>query len=115
MSWRTRMCQQLHQHCFYPRAIQTPADAIFVPRLIRFMHDIATPHFTSLFAYGNVGPCAFQCIDRLLIDSSLLLGLLRASLRVPKAELVISVDALRQSWQIWTDGMRTRRCSGERL
>jgi THO complex subunit 2 len=51
---RTRLCQQLHQHCFYPRAIQTPGDAIFVPTLIRFMHDIGTPQFTTLFAYSNV-------------------------------------------------------------
>jgi THO complex subunit 2 len=33
---------QLHQFCFYPRALMTPSDAVFVAKMIRTMHDLGT-------------------------------------------------------------------------
>ncbi|KAI9637923.1 transcription factor/nuclear export subunit protein 2-domain-containing protein [Dioszegia hungarica] len=65
---KTRLSVQLHQHCFYPRAILTPSDAVFVPKLIRMMHDLATPGFVTLFAYSNffspgLAACIFSCTE----------------------------------------------------
>lgn len=46
---------QLHQFCFYPRALMTPSDAVFVAKMIRTMHDLGTNGFTTVFAYMQVG------------------------------------------------------------
>lgn len=51
---RNDLALQLHQYCFYPRALLTPADAVYVPRLIRLLHDIGTPGFSTVFAYLHV-------------------------------------------------------------
>lgn len=32
----------------------TPSDAVFVAKMIRTMHDIGTPGFTTVFAYLQV-------------------------------------------------------------
>ncbi|BEI81728.1 hypothetical protein CcaverHIS002_0208880 [Cutaneotrichosporon cavernicola] len=42
----------LHDYCFYLRATQTPADAIFVARFIRLLHDLDTPGFSTIHGYN---------------------------------------------------------------
>ncbi|WWD16138.1 hypothetical protein CI109_100563 [Kwoniella shandongensis] len=59
---------QLHQYCFYPRAILTPCDAVFVAKFIRTAHDLGTVGFSTLFAYNNffndnLAACIFSCTD----------------------------------------------------
>ncbi|KAK8869600.1 hypothetical protein IAR55_000167 [Kwoniella newhampshirensis] len=59
---------QLHQYCFYPRAILTPCDAVFVAKFIRTAHDLGTMGFSTLFAYNNffndnLAACIFSCTD----------------------------------------------------
>jgi THO complex subunit 2 len=44
----------LHDYCFYLRATQTPADAIFVARFIRLLHDLDTPGFSTIHGYNLV-------------------------------------------------------------
>lgn len=44
----------LHDQCFYLRATQTPADAIFVARYIRLLHDLNTPGFSTIHGYNLV-------------------------------------------------------------
>ncbi|WVN86680.1 uncharacterized protein L203_101852 [Cryptococcus depauperatus CBS 7841] len=59
---------QLHQYCFYPRAILSPCDAVFVAKFIRMAHDLGTPGFSTVFAYNNffndnLTACIFSCTD----------------------------------------------------
>ncbi|WVQ78452.1 hypothetical protein IAT38_000538 [Cryptococcus sp. DSM 104549] len=59
---------QLHQYCFYPRAILTPCDAVFVAKFIRTAHDLGTEGFSTLFAYNcffsdTLAACIFSCTD----------------------------------------------------
>ncbi|TYJ56712.1 hypothetical protein B9479_002643 [Cryptococcus floricola] len=59
---------QLHQYCFYPRAILSPCDAVFVAKFIRLAHDLGTPGFSTLFVYNNIfndnlAACIFSCTD----------------------------------------------------
>lgn len=42
----------LHDHCFYLRATQTPADAIFVAHFIRMLHELNTPGFSTIHGYN---------------------------------------------------------------
>lgn len=48
------LAAQLHDHCFYPRAIQSPADAVFVAKFIRLAHDFGTPGFSTALTYNTV-------------------------------------------------------------
>jgi THO complex subunit 2 len=52
-SFQRRLSNQLHQYCFFPRALLTPSDAIFVAQFIRCAHDMGTAAFSTLFAYDN--------------------------------------------------------------
>ncbi|AFR93442.1 THO complex subunit 2 [Cryptococcus neoformans C23] len=59
---------QLHQYCFYPRAILSPCDAVFVAKFIRMAHDLGTAGFSTLFVYNNffndnLAACIFSCTD----------------------------------------------------
>lgn len=44
----------MHQYCFYPRALLTPSDAMFVAKFIRLAHDLGTIGFSTVYAYNNV-------------------------------------------------------------
>jgi THO complex subunit 2 len=48
-----KLSYQLHQYCFIPRCLQTPADAIFVAKFIRLAHDLGTVGFSTVFVYQN--------------------------------------------------------------
>lgn len=59
---------QLHQYCFYPRAVLSPCDAVFVAKFIRMAHDLGTAGFSTLFVYNNffndnLAACIFSCTD----------------------------------------------------
>ncbi|OCF36409.1 hypothetical protein I316_01658 [Kwoniella heveanensis BCC8398] len=67
-SLQRHLAFQLHQYCFYPRAILTPCDAVFVAKFIRIAHDLGTVGFSTLFAYNNffsdnLAACIFSCTD----------------------------------------------------
>nr|XP_018263621.1 uncharacterized protein I303_03491 [Kwoniella dejecticola CBS 10117]OBR85779.1 hypothetical protein I303_03491 [Kwoniella dejecticola CBS 10117] len=67
-SLQTVTAAQLHQYCFYPRAILTPCDAVFVAKFIRTAHDLGTVGFSTLYAYNNffndnLAACIFSCTD----------------------------------------------------
>ncbi|WVQ98958.1 hypothetical protein IAU59_006090 [Kwoniella sp. CBS 9459] len=67
-SLQRHLAFQLHQYCFYPRAILTPCDAVFVAKFIRTAHDLGTIGFSTLFAYNNffsdnLAACIFSCTD----------------------------------------------------
>lgn len=47
------IARQLHDHCFYNRAVNSPADAMFVARFIRLAHDFGTPGFSAALAYSH--------------------------------------------------------------
>ena len=64
MGFSTKLANQLHQNCLYPRAIQSPSDALFVPRFIRLIHDLGTPNLTTIFLYGNVSRLWSACSTR---------------------------------------------------
>ncbi|KAL7424172.1 THO2 plays a role in transcriptional elongation [Cryptotrichosporon argae] len=59
---------QLHQYCFYPRAVMTPADAAFVAKFIRLAHELGTIGFSTVFAINNffndqLAACIFSCTE----------------------------------------------------
>ncbi|EIW70014.1 hypothetical protein TREMEDRAFT_29485 [Tremella mesenterica DSM 1558] len=59
---------QLHQYCFYPRALLTPSDAMFVAKFIRLAHDLGTVGFSTVYAYNNffndqLAACIFSCTE----------------------------------------------------
>ncbi|WVR05355.1 hypothetical protein IAU60_002369 [Kwoniella sp. DSM 27419] len=65
---QSRLSAYLHQYCFYPRAILSPCDAVFVAKFIRTAHDLGTPGFSTLFTYNaffgnNLAACIFSCTD----------------------------------------------------
>ncbi|WWC89783.1 uncharacterized protein L201_004709 [Kwoniella dendrophila CBS 6074] len=67
-SQQVQLASYLHQYCFYPRAILTPSDAVFVAKFIRTAHDLGTIGFSTLFAYNNffndnLAACIFSCTD----------------------------------------------------
>jgi hypothetical protein len=81
---------QLHQFCFYPRALMTPSDAVFVAKMIRTMHDLGTNGFTTVFAYMQV---SFRChnLGLKLTSSSSAIHLLLAYSLAQRVKLGILV------------------------
>lgn len=49
------LAAQLHDRCFYPRAIDSPEGAVFVAKFIRMAHDFNVPGFSTMLAYNLVG------------------------------------------------------------
>jgi len=85
---------QLHQFCFYPRALMTPSDAVFVAKMIRTMHDLGTNGFTTVFAYMQVSLLVWYTNAELTISSSAIHLLLVYSL-AQRAKLEILVRLTR--------------------
>jgi hypothetical protein len=84
---------QLHQYCFYPRAILTPSDAVFVARFIRVAHDLGAAGFSTLFAYSNVrGSVSASKLSHSLLRSFLANNLPPASSRAPRTRRAILAD-----------------------
>lgn len=48
------LVSQLLEVCFYPRAVQSPADALFVAKFIRLAHSLGTPNFPTVLIYNGV-------------------------------------------------------------
>lgn len=62
------LIQQLHDQCFYRRAIQSPADAYFVAKFIRMAHDFNVPGFSTalslnLFFQAKVATKIYECTE----------------------------------------------------
>jgi hypothetical protein len=84
---RLDLALQLHQFCFYPRALLTPSDAVFVAKMIRTMHDLGTPGFNTVFAYMQVSqPLLWAETGMILTYSSLATRCPPAYLPVPRAK-----------------------------
>lgn len=49
-----RLSDAVLERCVLPRALLTPSDTDFCHKMIRFMHDSATPHFRMLSFLGRV-------------------------------------------------------------
>ena len=65
---RSDIVYQMMQHCFVPRALLSPTDAIFAGRFLRLMHSLGTRNFSSLTAYDKivldqVAPLVFSCTE----------------------------------------------------
>lgn len=63
-----QLIQQLHDQCFYRRAIQSPADAYFVAKFIRMAHDFNVPGFSTaltfnLFFQAKVATKIYECTE----------------------------------------------------
>ncbi|KAK4687040.1 THO complex subunit 2, partial [Tremellales sp. Uapishka_1] len=59
---------QLHQYCFYPRALLSPGDAVFVAKFIQTAHELGTIGFSTVFVYNNffndqLAACIFSCTE----------------------------------------------------
>lgn len=50
---RRRRSATLFAHCFYPRAVFSPIDAVFVAKFARLLHDLGTPGFSLLMFYED--------------------------------------------------------------
>lgn len=50
---RRKRSATLFAQCFYPRAIFSPIDAVFVAKLARILHDLGTPGFSLLMFYED--------------------------------------------------------------
>jgi hypothetical protein len=47
---------QIFQHCIFPRALLSLADASFSARFLRLMHSLGTTNFASMWFLNDVGP-----------------------------------------------------------
>ena len=83
---------QLHQNCFYPRALLNPSDAVFVAKMIRTMHDLGTNGFTTVFAYMHVSSISLLPHESRLSDSSLATRSPHVYSHVQRAKLGILVS-----------------------
>ncbi len=46
----------LLQHCFIPRCMVSPRDALFCSRFLLQLHHINVPGFNSIICFDKVGP-----------------------------------------------------------
>jgi hypothetical protein len=51
---RKEFAALLHHTCFYPRAIASKADATFVAKFVRYLHDWNAERFSLVAVYEHV-------------------------------------------------------------
>ncbi len=48
------MIMTLIEECLLPRLLFSPEDALYTAKLTELLHDIETPHLTTMFLYNEV-------------------------------------------------------------
>lgn len=51
---RSQIVHLIVQHCLFPRALFSPADAIYTAKFIKLLHNIGTPNFSSLSLFDRI-------------------------------------------------------------
>lgn len=100
----------LHDYCFYLRATQTPADAIFVARFIRLLHDLDTPGYSTIHGYNLVSFDILAATD----NSSSRTAWRRSCTRAPNRRRATSDVRSCSCSRTWTHGTRARTSTRQR-
>ena len=62
-SAKARMAAQFLQQCAFPRCCFTAMDAVYCAKFVQIMHQLKTPHFSTLLFYDKVTACNTRACD----------------------------------------------------
>ena len=51
---RAELATQIVQYCIHPRSLMSPMDADFCVQMIKVLHGMGTPGFSTLMCYDKV-------------------------------------------------------------